>query len=71
MKTNYAKAARRLGFKKSFFHRLMKGNRNLKYPQAKKFAERLGCAPEIWLQGGGTPEERWFAVTQALEREAA
>lgn len=67
MKQNYAKAARRLGFKKSFFTRLMKCDRNLKYPQAKKFAVEIGSAPEIWLQGEGTPEERWNAVARTIE----
>jgi plasmid maintenance system antidote protein VapI len=67
MKKNYAKAARQLGFKKSFFHRLIHCNRNLKYPAAKKFAKQIGSKPEIWLQGEGTPESRWNAVAHIIE----
>ena len=68
MKTiNQAQAAQVLGFKKSFFCRVLSGDRNLRYPAAKKLALRLGCRPEVFLDdGGGTPDERRMAVEKAI-----
>ena len=71
MKTmNQAKIATELGFKKSFFHHILSGKRNLRYPAAKKLAKQIGCKPELFLDdGGGTPAKRLAAFTTYLNRK--
>jgi len=56
-----------LGFKKSRFSRLLSGSRNLKYPDAKILAKKIGCKSKIWLLGGGTPAQRRAAVKKFLK----
>lgn len=64
---NQNKAARALGFKKSFFSRLISGQRNLRYPAAKKLSAKLNCKPELFLLGGGTPAERRRVIEIAVQ----
>ena len=41
---------------------VLSGKRNLQFSMAKRLAEITGSDFTIWLNGGGTPEERQAAV---------
>ena len=61
--TNQQKIAKSLKLTPSFFSQLLNGKRNLRYPDAVRISERLKCKPDIWMDGGGTPDERRKAVS--------
>ena len=66
---NQAQAAKLLGFKKSFFCRVLSRERNLRYPAAKKLAQQLGCKPEVFLDDpAGTAAARRKAVEKAISK---
>ena len=61
---SYSNMAKALGMKKSKLYAYMTGRRSMPWFAAKKFAARIGGDPEIWLNEGGTPEQREHAVIE-------
>jgi len=59
-----AAIARKIGVSKSLVSLVLRGMRNLKYPEAKKLSAIITSDPVVWIHHDGTKEarERAFAI---------
>ena len=64
--------AKKCGLAPGFLSYLMTGKKHASYKTACRLAEITGSDPTLWLNGGGTPEERQAAFESwAVKQEVA